>query len=476
MACEAEDQSPRFFVVVHVGTAYHAPSNEKSLRSAMKRACLAAALVLRKGSGSCLDAVSAAIQVLEDDPSTNAGRGSNLTEDGHVECDASIMDGDSGAFGAVGALPGIRNAIQIATLLAKDQIMGSSLLGRIPPIFLVGEGARTWAKSKGIALPATIAEADKWLVTERAKAQWKTYKVMVDDACGYFLQSTRNCRNTRYVVVTGSNKGIGFGICRQLASNGVVTVLTARDEKRGIEAVEKLKESGLSEYVVFHQLDVADPGSIASLANFIKTKYGKLDILVNNAGISGCIIDGDAFAAMGGGKEGATIDWEKIMTHTYELAEDCVRTNYYGCRRMVEALVPHLHLYNSPRIVNVSSFWGKLHNISNECAKGVFGDAESLTEERVDEVLSEFLKDFKEGSLKTKCWPSFLPAYKVSKAAPNAYTRIVAKKYPSFHLNYVCPGNVKTDINLNTGFLTSDEGAESAVKLTLLTMVLWRIL
>jgi len=85
----------------------------------------------------------------------------------------------------------------------------------------------------------------------------------------------------RYAVVTGSNKGIGFGICRQLASNGVVTVLTARDEKRGLEAVEKLKECGVSdEHVVFHQLDVADPASIASLADFIKIKYGKLDILV----------------------------------------------------------------------------------------------------------------------------------------------------------------------------------------------------
>lgn len=43
----------------------------------------------------------------QDDPHTNAGRGSNLTEDGHVECDASIMDGDSGVFGAVGAVPGM---------------------------------------------------------------------------------------------------------------------------------------------------------------------------------------------------------------------------------------------------------------------------------------------------------------------------------------------------------------------------------
>ncbi|CAL5357314.1 unnamed protein product [Camellia sinensis] len=179
---DVPDQNPRFFVAVHVGAGFHAPSNEKALRSAMKRACLAAASVLRKGPGGCIDAVSAAIQVLEDDPSTNAGRGSNLTEDGHVECDASIMDGDSGAFGAVGAVPGVRNGIQIAALLAKEQILGSTLLGRIPPIFLVGEGARMWAKSKGIPLPASIPEANEWLVTERAKRQWEKYKSMLDDA------------------------------------------------------------------------------------------------------------------------------------------------------------------------------------------------------------------------------------------------------------------------------------------------------
>ncbi|PKI39964.1 hypothetical protein CRG98_039627, partial [Punica granatum] len=180
-AGDGGESSRRFFVAVHVGAGYHAPSNEKALRSAMKRACLAAASVL-KDSGGCLDAVAAAITVLEDDPTTNAGRGSNLTEDGHVECDASIMDGDSGAFGAVGAVPGVRNAIQIASLLAKEQTTGSSLLGLISPIFLAGEGARKWAHSKGITMPATVAEADEWLVTERAKRQWEMYKKMVTNA------------------------------------------------------------------------------------------------------------------------------------------------------------------------------------------------------------------------------------------------------------------------------------------------------
>ncbi|KAG2243053.1 hypothetical protein Bca52824_095106 [Brassica carinata] len=129
-------------------------------------------------SGGCIDAVSAAIEVLEDDPSTNAGRGSNLTEDGHVECDASLMDGHSGIFGAV-ELSGVRNAIKIAALLVKEQMSGSSLLGRIPPMMLVGEGARRWAQSKHVILPETVAEADQWLVTERARNQWRKFKSML---------------------------------------------------------------------------------------------------------------------------------------------------------------------------------------------------------------------------------------------------------------------------------------------------------
>ncbi|KAL6495470.1 hypothetical protein OROGR_030033 [Orobanche gracilis] len=182
MACDGANLDPRFFVAVHVGAGFHAPSNEKALRSAMRRACHSASAILRKGCGGCIDAVAAAIQVLEDDPCTNAGRGSNLTEGGHVECDASIMDGESGAFGAAGAVPGVRNSIQIAVLLAKEQILGSSLLGRISPMFLVGEGAHTWAKSRGIASYDTVEDADEWLVTERARNQWKIYKALLDEA------------------------------------------------------------------------------------------------------------------------------------------------------------------------------------------------------------------------------------------------------------------------------------------------------
>ncbi|THG05761.1 hypothetical protein TEA_002315 [Camellia sinensis var. sinensis] len=327
-----------------------------------------------------------------------------------------------------------------------------------------------------------------------------------------------------YADIKRSNKGIGFEICRQLAAKGIIVVLTARDEKKGFEALEKLKSDGLSDHVVFCQLDVVDPSSVASLADFIKSKFGSLDILVNNAGIVGFKMDWDSLqssegsweeswkkvmtqsyelgneclqtnyygtkrmiealipllqlsnsprivnvsAAAGKLEEEKLSSWKKVTTETYELGNECLQTNYYGTKRMVEALIPLLQLSDSPRIVNVSSVKGKLELISSEWAKGVLNDVESLTKERVEEVLNEFLKDFKEGAFETKGWPTSPSAYTVSKAAVNAYTRFLAKKYPTFRINCVCPGWVKTDINNHTGDLTTEQGAQCPVKLALL--------
>ncbi|AES80102.2 NAD(P)-binding rossmann-fold protein [Medicago truncatula] len=262
----------------------------------------------------------------------------------------------------------------------------------------------------------------------------------------------------RYAVVTGSNKGIGFETVKMLASNGVKVVLTARDEKKGNEAIQKLKQFGLSDQVMFHQLDVTDSASITSLVQFFKTQFGRLDILVNNAGVSGV----NPYETVG-----STVDWEKL-TQTSDMAENCLRTNYYGVKETTDAFLPLLKLSNSSKIVNVSSQAALLKNIPNQWAKRVFDDIENLTEEKIDEVLKEFIKDFKEGSLENKGWPTIMSAYIISKAAMNSYTRILAKKYPNMCINCVCPGFVKTDINKNTGMLPVDQGAASVVRLALL--------
>ncbi|XP_045800279.1 (+)-neomenthol dehydrogenase-like isoform X3 [Trifolium pratense] len=275
----------------------------------------------------------------------------------------------------------------------------------------------------------------------------------------------------RYAVVTGANKGIGFEIVRQLASAGIKVVLTARDEKRGLQALETFKASPLSDFVVFHQLDVADASSVASLAHFVKSQFGKLDILVNNAGISGIEInDNDLFtsAIITSGQALSDDELRKATLQTYELAKECIQINYEGAKTTFEYLLPLLELSDSPRVVNVSSFLGKIQNVSNEWAKGVFSDVDNLTEERIDEVLKEFIKDYEEGPLERKGWPRFAAAYVVAKASMNAYTRIIAKKYPSLCISCVCPGYVKTYITANTGFFTVEEGASNPVRLALL--------
>ncbi|KAK4411354.1 (+)-neomenthol dehydrogenase [Sesamum angolense] len=149
---------------------------------------------------------------------------------------------------------------------------------------------------------------------------------------------------------------------------------------------------------------------------------------------------------------GSKINLSEIMTQTYELAAECLEINYYGAKRTTEALLPLLQLSDSPRI-----------KIPDEWAKGVLNDAENLTEERIDQVLNEFLKDFKEGNLEAKGWPKYNGAYMLSKAVVNASTRILAKKYPSFKINSLCPGYVKTDLNFHTGHLTVEDGAERVV-------------
>ena len=81
-------------------------------------------------------------------------------------------------------------------------------------------------------------------------------------------------------------------------------------------------------------------------------------------------------------------------------------------------------------------------------------------------MVKEFLQDFNEGYQEAKGWPL---AYVISKAALNAYTIILVERFPNFKVNCVCPGFVKTDINYNTGTLPVEEGAESPVKLALLS-------
>ncbi|GAB2298928.1 hypothetical protein Dimus_033004 [Dionaea muscipula] len=274
----------------------------------------------------------------------------------------------------------------------------------------------------------------------------------------------------RIAVVTGGNKGIGLEICRKLVNSqeGLTLILTARDEKRGTEAVEKL--GAKANDVLFHRLDVVDKDSVSTFAAFIKDQFGKLDILVNNAGVfAGAELDEtpderqlNLFPQTPDGRQ------LKVRKETYEEAEITMKTNYYGVKNVTEALLPLLQQSNSARIVNVSSSLGLLKYIPNENTRKKLGDVDGLTEEKLDEVVKEFLEDAKKDRVISKGWPPQMSSYGVSKAAVVSYTRILAKKYPNILVNAVHPGYVATDMNLHAGYLSVEEGARGPAMLALL--------
>lgn len=147
-------------LIVHGGAGNIAAESAEGTRAGIRRA-LEAGWKILSGGGAALDAVEAAIVVLENDPFFNAGTGGNLNRDGRVQLDAIIMDGASLKAGAVAAVERIRNPIRLARLIQEKS----------PHVLLVAAGAETFAVENGIAL----CDPEE-LITDRARATWRKYR------------------------------------------------------------------------------------------------------------------------------------------------------------------------------------------------------------------------------------------------------------------------------------------------------------
>lgn len=127
-------------IIVHGGAKSVRPGREVPNREGCLAAVKAGAAILEAG-GSAVEATVAAIRVLEDDATFNAGYGAVLNADGEVETDAAIMDGATLDVGAVAAVQGLRNPILAARALLRDKTC-----------LLAGQGARRFAEAHGIPL------------------------------------------------------------------------------------------------------------------------------------------------------------------------------------------------------------------------------------------------------------------------------------------------------------------------------------
>ncbi|XP_077212327.1 uncharacterized protein LOC143847398 [Tasmannia lanceolata] len=270
-----------------------------------------------------------------------------------------------------------------------------------------------------------------------------------------YTQTQRWWSSETIAVVTGSNRGIGYEIARQLAANGLTVILTSRCITRGHEAIKALQEEGLN--LAFHQLDIVDSASIKLFAEWIAKNYGGLDILVNNAGVN------------------FNIGSDNLI----EFAENVIATNYFGTKWMTESMIPLMKPSASgARIVNVSSRLGRLNGRRNKLGDIVLREQlakeECLSEELIDATAAKFLEQVKDGSWTSGGWPQMFTDYSVSKLALNAYTRLMARKLsnsPNGHKIYIncyCPGWVKTAMTGWEGNISSEEGADTGVWAALL--------
>ena len=214
---------------------------------------------------------------------------------------------------------------------------------------------------------------------------------------------------TKVAIVTGGNRGLGREIARQLTKAEMTVVIGCRNEKSCAAAVEELAREGGK--VAGYLLDVVDTHSVQRFVQQVERQHGAPSVLVNNAGVYP-----ESRAA-------------KVEDTPTSLWRETFETNVFGAVRMCREVVPHMRKLRYGRIVNISSGLGQLHQMGA-------------------------------GS----------PAYRVSKAALNALTATLAAEVADAGIlvNSMSPGWVRTDMGGPQAPRSVEDGADTAVWLSLL--------
>ncbi|MGZ2412282.1 L-asparaginase / beta-aspartyl-peptidase [Sphingomonas sp. F9_3S_D5_B_2] len=164
----------RWALIIHGGAKEIHPDEEQANRSGLMEAVQAGERVLRSGGGA-IDAVEAAIRVLEDLPIFNAGRGSCLNAAGEIEMCSGLMDGRNLGVGAVAGIRNVRNPVSLARHVLSEH-----------EVLLAGEGAMAFAREKGVE----FAPDEYLLDTPRAAAEHDTVGAVALDAQGNIAAGT----------------------------------------------------------------------------------------------------------------------------------------------------------------------------------------------------------------------------------------------------------------------------------------------
>lgn len=219
---------------------------------------------------------------LENSPLTNAGYGSNLSWGGSVECDASIMNGQTLHFGACGAVSNVWNPISLAKHLCIKQCENLSL-GRVPPCILTGHGARAWAERMGLEIvdEKKMISARAYRNYKHSKRKLKRYSLQNDIKFSPLDTVGAICVDSNGIVAAGaSSGGVSLkheGRVGQAASFGSgVWAMNSLDRKTPSVAS---CTSGCGEHLIRTQLaknsaeSLIDPSPVLSLDKCLKKHF-----------------------------------------------------------------------------------------------------------------------------------------------------------------------------------------------------------
>lgn len=228
----------------------------------------------------------------------------------------------------------------------------------------------------------------------------------------------------KIAIVTGSNTGLGLSLVKKLlellGDNGIV-YLTARDEKKGMDAIKQLNEIGL--HPKFHLLDVTSDSSINIFSKFIRDTHEGVDIFFHNAAsrISPSLTQ-------------------------QEQIENFINTNNFGTTRIIKAFQPLIR--NNSKFVVVASSFGSLNNIHRDLYSKF--DVSRQTLDGINNIMEEYMKLVKAGNDIKYSWPEWMNI--PSKIGQVASMKIFARdmleqnaKERNIMILAACPGLMDTE-------------------------------
>ena len=250
--------------------------------------------------------------------------------------------------------------------------------------------------------------------------------------------------NRKIVLVTGSNKGIGYGIIETLLEkkSNYRIILTSRNEDLGKKSFNKLlgQFPYSKDYFFYHQLDITNNDSISNLISWIKKQFGKIDYLVNNAGL---------------GTHGVTTD---IKLHFGVLD-----VNVFGTINFTEQMIKHNMINKKGKIILVGSMMGNLNRLNSYQLKNNFKNAKT-TQELIN-LGQSFKNSIINNPVEKDGWCR--NSYCVSKMIVNTYSRVLSYREEieknDISVYSAHPGWVKTDMTGPEAPLTIKEGAENEI-------------